>query len=449
MQEQSTLIINKQILPFLNISLYLNDIKPITSLTIENTSEVDSAQLEIKITSDLPCIEPFNYILSMVPAKKDVKIPVENLKVNRNFFNNLSETEKANITIEVIEQEITILKETISINIQPLEHFGGFHVLPELIAAYVTPNHPYVYHIKRKAIEILEKQQLKTAFEGYQSNDIERVLQIMSAIYSAIQSEDIIYSSLPPGYEETGQRLRMLNTIQQEKFGNCIDISLLFAACLEAVDLNPILIIIRGHAFVGCWLQDDKFSEVINDDKTAITKRLSKGIREMIAVEATSVCKGNNIKFSDALDAGEAQLVQKDDFLLSIDIKRARTLRIRPLPLLTNSTGTQLDEEALKQTEMGIAAMENHFEIGTIYQDELLQDKQLKTKQKIWERKLLDLSLRNNLLNLHITRNMLQLVDIDISNLEDTLSDGKSFSSLFRKAYSLTTSNLNACLTPL
>lgn len=426
MQEQATLKINKQTLPFLNISLYLNDIKPVQSLTIENISETDSAQLEIKITADLPCIEPFSYNVPLVPSKKYVKIPLENLYVNRDFLNKLSETEKANITIEVIEKEVTILKETITINIQPLEHFGGFQVLPELIAAYVTPNHPYIYHIKRKAIEILEKQGLKTAFEGYQSNDPERVLQIMSAIYSAIQNEEIIYSSLPPGYEETGQRLRLLNTIQQEKFGNCIDISLLFAACLEAVDLNPILIIVRGHAFVGCWLQDDKFSEIINDDKTAITKRISKGIREMAAVEATSVCKGNNIKFSDALDAGEAQLVQREDFLLSVDIKRARTLRIRPLPLLTNSTGIQLDEEAIKQTET--AAMENRFEIGTIYQDELLQGKQPKTKQKIWERKLLDLSLRNNLLNLHITRNMLQLVDIDISNLEDTLSDGKSFS---------------------
>jgi hypothetical protein len=428
MQDQATLKINKQTLPFLNISLYLNDIKPVQSLSIENTSETDSAKLEIKITADLPCIEPFNYSVSIVPAKKDVKIPLENLKVNRDFLNNLSETEKANITIEVIEKETSILKETIAINIQTLEHFGGFQVLPELIAAYVTPNHPYIYHIKRKAIEILEKQGLKTAFEGYQSNDPERVLQIMSSIYSAIQSEEIIYSSLPPGYEETGQRLRLLNTIQQEKFGNCIDISLLFAACLEAVDLNPILIIVRGHAFVGCWLQDDKFSEVINDDKTAITKRLSKGIREMTAVEATSVCKGNNIKFSDALNAGEAQLVQKEEFLLSVDIKRARTLRIRPLPLLTNGIGTQLDEEAIKETEKETASMENRFEIGTIYQDELLQGKQPKTKQKIWERKLLDLSLRNNLLNLHITRNMLQLADIDISNLEDTLSDGKSFS---------------------
>jgi hypothetical protein len=61
MQEQSTLKIHKQTLPFLNISLYLNDIKPVQSLTIENTSETDSAQLEIKITTDLPCIEPFNY----------------------------------------------------------------------------------------------------------------------------------------------------------------------------------------------------------------------------------------------------------------------------------------------------------------------------------------------------------------------------------------------------
>ena len=76
MQKQSTLIISKQILPFLNISLYLNDIKPIKSLTIENTSEVDSAQLEVNITSDLPCIDPFNYRLSMVPANKEVKIPL-------------------------------------------------------------------------------------------------------------------------------------------------------------------------------------------------------------------------------------------------------------------------------------------------------------------------------------------------------------------------------------
>lgn len=425
MLEQNLLLIHKQTLPFLNISLYLNDIKPIQSLVIENNSEIDSDQLELKIIADLECIEPFSFYVSMIPAKKEVKIPLQNLKINREFLNKLSETEKANIKIQIIQNEQVTIKEEISVLVHPLEYFGGFQILPELIAAYITPNHTYIYHIKRKAVEILEKQGLKTAFEGYQSNEQERVLQIMSAIYTAIQSEEIVYSSLPPGYEDKGQRLRLLNTIQQERFANCIDLSLLFSACLEAVDLNPILIIVRGHAFVGCWLHDSKFPEVINDDKTAITKRLSKGIREIAVVEATSVCKGNNIGFSDALNAGEVQLVQKEDFLFSVDIKRARTLRIRPLPLLTNSTGTQLYVEEVKEVETAI--MEKQFVIGQIYHDELLNAKHPKTKQKIWERKLLDLSLRNNLLNLHITRNMLQLIDIDISHLEDTLSDGKSF----------------------
>jgi hypothetical protein len=425
MTKQSTFKISKQTLPFLNLALYQHNIKPIQTLTIENTSETDTTSIVVKIAANLPCIKPFIYNIPLVPAKVKVKVPLENLEVSRVFLNKLSETEKANIIIEVSEKEVVVLRETIAVDVHPVEHFGGFHVLPELIAAYVTPNHPYVYHIKRKAVEFLEKQGLKSAFEGYQSNSPERVLQIVSAIYSAIQAEGIIYSSLPPGYEETGQRLRLLNTIQQEKFGNCIDLSLLFAACLEAADLNPILIIVREHAFVGCWLQDNKFSEVINDDKTAITKRLSKGIREMMAVEATSLCKGNNINFNDARHKGEARLVQNNDFLLSVDIKRARTLSIRPLPLLTHKIGIQ-DEGVISQTEAGI--MENRFDVGTIYQDESLKNKQPKTKQKIWERKLLDLSLRNNLLNLHITRNMLQLIDIDISHLEDILSEGKSFS---------------------
>ncbi len=410
---------------FLNIALYLNDIPLIRQLTITNESETAYNDLVLHIATDQPCILPLQISVATIPARREVKIPVDALQINRSFINALTETEKVVITISVEKDGIVIASKNIMLPVHPLEYFSGFQSLPELIAAYITPNHPYVYHIKRKAIDILEKQRLPTIFDGYQSNNPERVLQAMSAIYSAIVGEEIIYSSLPPGYEEDGQRLRLLNTIQKEKFGNCIDISLLFAACLEAIDLNPILIIVRGHAFVGCWLHDDKFAEIVNDDKTAITKRLSKGIREIAAVEATTICKGSKTKFTDALDMGEAQLIEREHFLLSVDIKRARTARIRPLPLLTNTEEAKLDEQAIEKDKR--LRVESKFELGTIYTDELLNSKQITTKQKLWERKLLDLSLRNNLLNLRMTRNMLQLVDIDISHLEDVLSDGASF----------------------
>ena len=425
MMPGAALVIHKQVFPFLNISLYLNNIPLIRELTMENTGSQLLENLQLRIAANIPCIENFTYDITGIPAGKDIKIPLEQLKVNRDFLSRLSETEKAVITITVWQNETKLAAEDMTIAVHPLEYFGGFQVLPELIAAYVTPNHSYVYAIKNKAVDILLKQNLQTAFEGYQSNSPERVLQLMSAIYSAIQSEEIVYSALAPGYEETGQRLRLLDTIRKGKFANCIDLSLLFAACLEAVDLNPVLIIVQGHAFVGCWLHDDKFPETVNDDKTAITKRLSKGIHEMAAIEATSVCKGNKTSFTQALYSGEAQLVESENFLLSVDIKRARTARIRPLPLLTDNTAGLSTEDILgKETHI---LPETDFNIGTVYTDELLQHKQTLTKQKLWERKLLDLSLRNNLLNLRMTRNMLQLADIDISHLEDTLSEGKSF----------------------
>lgn len=49
------------------------------------------------------------------------------------------------------------------------------------------------------------------------------------------------------------------------------------------------------------------------------------------------------------------------------------------------------------------------------------------TKIKIWERKLLDFSLRNSLLNFRITRSTLQIMVSDLGELEDRLSDGKEF----------------------
>lgn len=420
------LIIHRKTFPFLNISLFINNISPISDLAIENIAETDSGNVEIKINSDLSVFEEFSYTLDGIPAGKSLKVPLDNLKVNRAFLTSVTETMKAVIEVEVFENNEKNCSVRDEILVHPLEYFGGFNVLPELIASYITPNHPYVYHIKRKAIEIMEKQKLKTAFEGYQSDDSERVLQMMSAIYSAIQNEEIIYSALPPGYEQIGQRLRLLNTIRDERFGNCVDLSLLFAACLEAVDLNPIIVIVLGHAFVGCWLYDNKFAEAVNDDKSAITKRAAKGIREIALFEATAVCKGNNINFLHALNAGESQLIEKEDFILSVDIKRARSMGIRPLPLIFEKNNIQLDETTIDEEVK--SSMIDKFEIGEIITEDTEGKTDKNDKLKIWERKLLDLSLRNNLLNIRMTRNMLQLVDIDINQLEDALADGKAFS---------------------
>ena len=46
-------------------------------------------------------------------------------------------------------------------------------------------------------------------------------------------------------------------------------------------------------------------------------------------------------------------------------------------------------------------------------------------KLRLWERKLLDLSLRNNLLNMRTGKNALPYTHPDIAQLEDELAEGK------------------------
>ena len=50
------------------------------------------------------------------------------------------------------------------------------------------------------------------------------------------------------------------------------------------------------------------------------------------------------------------------------------------------------------------------------------------SKTKMWERKLLDFSLRNSLLNFRVTKSSLQLLATDLGMLEDKLSDEEEFS---------------------
>lgn len=304
-----------------------------------------------------------------------------------------------------------------------MDYFGGLAVLPQLLSSYIIPNHPSVYEIKTEAIKILEENNLSPSFEGYQTNSKERILQVISSIYKAIQNHELIYSSLPPSFESHGQRIRLIDQVISTKFGNCIDISLLFAACLEAIDLNPILVITKGHAFVGVWLENQRFDSMINYDQAAISKRIAAGIKDIALIETTSICKGNKISFRQAIASAETQLMNDTSFILSIDVKNTRSNGISPLPIQKEDLSF-LKNHLLAYSD---SDLDESYEIVQNYDDLELTDLSNLTKQKIWERKLLDLSLRNNLLNLRFTKSMLQIVDLKTNLLEDTLADGKTY----------------------
>ena len=134
------------------------------------------------------------------------------------------------------------------------DQWGGIAVLPEMLAAFVTPNHPAIAPIIKRTSEILGTWTESSALDEYQTRDPNRVKKQMAAIYEAIAEQQIAYCSAPASFEESGQRVRLYDDILSHKLANCLDMSLLYAGCLESVGIHPLVVVIKGHAFAGGWL---------------------------------------------------------------------------------------------------------------------------------------------------------------------------------------------------
>ena len=252
-----------------------------------------------------------------------------------------------------------------------------------------------------------------------------------AAAYAAIQQKNITYAEPPSSFESSGQRIRLADAVLDQNLGTCMDMTLLYVACLEQMGLNPVMILMNGHIFAGVWLVDESFSDIITPDPSQIEKRMSKGIHEMTVVECTAMCAGNHSSFDEAVAKAENNVANYGNFAFAIDVKRARSMGIHPLPIrVKTAEGFKVEHEDRKKKDI-TGQSKKEVEIFDL-PDSFTKDHL--TKRSNWERKLLDLSLRNMLINMRMTKSVVPLLASDVSILEDALSDGEEFQVMPRPA---------------
>ncbi|MDO4672892.1 MAG: DUF4011 domain-containing protein, partial [Porphyromonadaceae bacterium] len=227
----------------------------------------------------------------------------------------------------------------------------------------------------------------------------------------------------PASFEKFGQRIRTVDKVLSEKLGTCIDLSVLFASCLEHIGINPILILTQGHCFVGAWLVNDSFYKPVSDDGSFLLKGASDGINEIVVLETTLITSSSAKSFDEAVSMGLKNLHNEDQFNYFIDIFSARINGIRPLPLRIYNDGWLLQNEGLSH-ENATKKVKQYDRYDLSNYDK--SDTEV-TRMTIWERKLLDFTLRNNLLNMKFGKKIIPLVSFSINKMEDYMQDGKSF----------------------
>ena len=224
-------------------------------------------------------------------------------------------------------------------------------------------------------------------------------------------------------FEARGQKIRSPERIKREGLATCLDTSLLLAAAWEQAGLHPVILFTEGHAFCGIWMVPKDFGAVTEPDVIAVRKAVQ--AREFFAVETTLLTKRPAIGFDDACEAGRARLTEEreHEFVLAINITRARSARIRPL------ASHRIEPESTETPhDVAPAGLPKPMDFGMLPEDagEPVPDTP-KGRIERWQSKLLDLSLRNRLLNFKTTKQTVPCRVPNAASLEDALADGKSF----------------------
>jgi len=334
MKESTSIIgVDFEYVPVINFSMQQNHVPIVRKLFIRNNTENDLLNIHLEIIAEPDFAIIWSKKIDLIHRSECFDLGSVDIKLSTKYLSELTERLTGIFVLKVANDECEIYNGSYGVDILAFDQWSGISILPEILSAFVTPNHDEIPKIIKRASAILESWTGNPSFDEYQTKNPDRVKKQMAAIYEAIAERQIVYCSAPASFEDTGQRVRIMDCIFTQQIGNCLDLSLLYASCLEAVGINPLIVIIKGHAFSGGWIVNDSFSDSINDDLSLLTKRIADGINEIITVEATCMNAGHKASFDDAVKAANNHLLKEDDFILFIDVKRSIFSGIRPLPL--------------------------------------------------------------------------------------------------------------------
>lgn len=157
-----------------------------------------------------------------------------------------------------------ISEETLTVLLRPINdcplitiEYGDVFDTSSTFAAFVNEQHPYLDKLLREALDI----GVVDSFTGYQKGEQEAIRQVYS-IWDALVTRDIRYSNITATTSSSEsvvcQHVRLIEDSLNNSQANCVDGSVLFASALRKIEIEPFLIVVPGHCYVGFFADKDK-----------------------------------------------------------------------------------------------------------------------------------------------------------------------------------------------
>ncbi len=185
----------------------------------------------------------------------------QNPRLHTQSVQELNSRRPGNFFIRAIQlkdgEDEVLLNDTVEVTIFSRRDFiwvSGFPPEDEykLYAAWVTPNDPKVEELLRLAADYTASDIVTSGYGGVLNDEEGTVWDRLQSIWKAQEKYDLIYVSTTVTFSEGyNQRIRTPYDVLDQKSGNCIETTLLYASAAEALGLESAIILIPGHAYIA------------------------------------------------------------------------------------------------------------------------------------------------------------------------------------------------------
>ncbi|HET6632466.1 MAG TPA: DUF3320 domain-containing protein [Rhodanobacteraceae bacterium] len=403
----------------LGLASHQNAVPLLRQLTITNDSDESLDNLVLELEPSLPFAASKTWRIDRLSAEASITLPDRDVQLKEGYLADLSESMQASVHVRLRSSASILAERAFPVELLAHNEWGGAASMPELLAAFCTPNDPAVDKVLKDVSDVLRRAGRPDGIDGYKDGSRQRPWELASAVWSAVCGYQISYVLPPASFEYEGQKIRSPSQVLDGSVGTCLDTALLFAAALEQAGLNPVVLLTKDHAFTGTWLQPQEFAQILNEDVSAIRKRIE--LQELLVFETTLATQSPAPGFSHAVHIAKRHLTD-ENFVMAVDVRRARMQRLRPLTVTTRQAGEPKEEPAPKASE----ALESAPALPSFDIDVEEAPATPADKLELWQRKLLDLTTRNRLLHLPQPGKAIRLVCPDPAGLEDVLAASKS-----------------------
>ena len=355
------------------------------SVQIQNDS-AEAAILRVFIESDSGLIVPFE-TQAEVPFESAVALSAEGI-FSPLFLAENDALKACAVTVRAELDGKEVCRESVEITALPFDWWEGLEGNAERLAAFVRPRLADCAAVLADAGKRLKRWKANAEFYGYAGADKNDIRQIAAAIYAAVKS----FSVEKAGECDLSAPLpaARAGSILKEHAASELELAVFAAACMEAAHLNPVLAVGRGHVGVGVWLYESCFLDSVTDDGEIVGKYISEGINNLSFFDADDLFSASNAAFTPS-EGHFRQKLRAGLYEVFVDVRRCRMGGVRACPL--RGKGLK-GYELLKEEEMTDEAAPAPI---PVFRKLKLEGKQPKNKQ--WERRLLDLTPKNTLLN--------------------------------------------------